>query len=220
MKSSRSRAGRAKPAPALDERSFAAALRALGARDEKIAAMLAVCGAPPLRRREAGFAGLCWIVVGQQVSTASAQAIFARLEAGFPGLDPARIAHADDEALRACGLSRPKVKTLRILAGAVVDGALDFAALAAMDAQEAHAALCAHHGIGPWSADIFLLFSLGCADAFPAGDLALQEAARLGLNLRARPDARRLTKIAERWRPHRGVAAHVLWAYYKARLGR
>ena len=85
-----------------------------------------------------------------------------------------------------------------------------------MDADEAHAALTALHGVGPWTADIYLLFCLGHADAFPAGDLAVQEAARIALGLRKRPDAKALTKIAEAWRPWRGVAAHLLWAYYHA----
>jgi DNA-3-methyladenine glycosylase II len=85
-----------------------------------------------------------------------------------------------------------------------------------MDADVAHAALTALHGIGPWTADIYLLFCLGHADAFPSGDLAVQEAARIALNLRKRPDAKALTKIAEAWRPWRGVAAHLMWAYYHA----
>jgi DNA-3-methyladenine glycosylase II len=85
-----------------------------------------------------------------------------------------------------------------------------------MDADRAHAALTALHGIGPWTADIYLLFCLGHADAFPSGDLAVQEAARIAFGLRNRPDAKRLTKLAEAWRPWRGVAAHLLWAYYHA----
>ena len=183
--------------------------------------MLDVAGAPPLRRREPGFAGLAWIVVGQQVSVASANAIYGRLNGAFPTLDPASIVAATEEQLRACGLSSPKMKTLRAIATAMTTGTLDLGALAAMNAEDAHAALCAVHGIGPWTADIVLLFCLGHPDAWPAGDLALQEAARLALNLRSRPDAKKLEKIAERWRPHRGVAARLLWAYYRvAKEGR
>ena len=85
-----------------------------------------------------------------------------------------------------------------------------------MDADAAHAALTALHGVGPWTADIYLLFCLGHADAFPAGDLAVQESARIAFGLRKRPDAKALTKLAEAWRPWRGVAAHLLWAYYHA----
>ena len=94
------------------------------------------------------------------------------------------------------------------------NGVIDLNAVGNMDADEAHALLTALHGVGPWTADIYLLFCLGHADAFPAGDLAVQEAARIALNLRKRPDAKALTKLAESWRPWRGVAAHLLWAYY------
>ncbi len=203
-------------APVLaDEPAFAAALVALASLDEAFVARLRAAGAEPrLRRRAPGFEGLAAIVVAQQVSTASAEAIFARVQARFPCLDAAAIAAASDGELRVCGLSAGKTRTLRAIAEAVGDGRLDFAALAAARAEVAHAALCAIKGIGPWTADIFLLFCLGHGDAWPAGDLALQEAARLVLGLPARPDARALETLAERWRPLRGVVAHCLWAYY------
>ena len=200
----------------LDEATLAHAVSALHARDpDCIGVMLQAAGHPPLRRREPGFAGLAWIVVGQQVSTASANAIYARLNAAFPKLEAHALGAASDETLRGCGLSAPKMKTLRAIAQALETKTLDLDALAAMSAEEAHAALCAVHGIGPWTADIFLLFCLGHPDAWPAGDLALQEAARIALGLRTRPDTKKLEKIGERWRPHRGVAARLLWAYYR-----
>jgi DNA-3-methyladenine glycosylase II len=180
-----------------------------------IGAMIEAAGVPPLRRRDPGFAGLAWIVVGQQVSTASATAIYGRLNAAFPHLHPDAITPATDDDLRACGLSAPKMKTLRAISAALASGALDLDSLAGLSAEDAHAALCAVHGIGPWTADIFLLFCLGHPDAWPAGDLALQEAARIALNLRTRPDAKKLERIGERWRPHRGVAARLLWAFYR-----
>ena len=129
---------------------------------------------------------------------------------------------ASDEALKLCGLSTPKIKALRALARAVAQEDLDLVGLGALDAAEAHDALVKVSGIGPWTADIFLLFCLGHPDAFPVGDLALQEATRLALGLKKRPDPKRLEKLAERWRPFRGVAARMLWAYYrvaKARSG-
>ena len=200
----------------LDEAALALAVAALRETDpECVAHMLETAGHPPLRRREPGFAGLAWIVVGQQVSTASANAIYARLNNAFPKLEARALTVATDEMLRGCGLSSPKMKTLRAIAHALESKSLDLDALAAFSAEEAHAALCAVHGIGPWTADIFLLFCLGHPDAWPAGDLALQEAARIALNLRARPDTKKLEKIGERWRPHRGVAARLLWAYYR-----
>lgn len=202
--------------PITDEVSLAEAVIALRARDpEGIGHMLEVAGPPPLRLREPGFAGLAAIVISQQVSVASANAIHARLVAAFAPLDVSAIAGASEEALRACGLSGAKIRTLKAIAAAITSGLIDFAALAKMPAAEAHAALCAVHGIGPWTADIFLLFCLGHPDAWPVGDIALQEAARIALKLRKRPDAAQLTKIGERWRPHRGVAARLLWAYYR-----
>ena len=210
------------PPPALppvlaDDAAFAAGLQALAALDAGFMARLdAVATRPALRRREPGFEGLCAIIVSQQVSTASANAIFAKVKAGFPALDAAAIAAATEADLRVCGLSGPKQRTLRAIAAAVAERQLDFDALARCDADAAHATLCAIKGVGPWTADVFLLFCLGHADAFPAGDLALQEGARLALDLAERPDAKALTLLAERWRPLRGVAAHCLWAYYGA----
>jgi DNA-3-methyladenine glycosylase II len=204
------------PGPPIDgEAALAEAARRLLALDPEIVGrLIEIGGPPPLRLRAPGFAGLAAIIVSQQVSVASANAIFGRLEARLAPLEADRVLAADDEALRACGLSSPKMRALRALARAVADG-LDLAALGAMDAAEAHRALVAVHGVGAWTADIFLLFCLGHPDAFPAGDLALQEAARLALGLETRPDARGLETIAERWRPWRGVAARMLWAYYR-----
>jgi DNA-3-methyladenine glycosylase II len=179
--------------------------------------MLEVGGPTPLRRREPGFEGLAAIIVSQQVSTASANAIFGRLRAAITPLTAENLRAASDDTLRSAGLSAPKIRTLRALADAVATSALEIDALASMNAEEAHQKLVAVKGIGPWTADIFLLFCLGHPDAWPAGDLALQEAARLALNLRKRPNTARLEKIGERWRPWRGVAARMLWAYYRAR---
>jgi DNA-3-methyladenine glycosylase II len=204
------------PGPPIDsEAALEIALAALRAQDEAvIAAMMEVAGPTPLRKRDAGLAGLIWIIVSQQVSTASANAIHARFLERFPIPEAAAILAADDETLRACGLSAPKMRTLRAISEAIVSGALDIAGLAALEADAAHAALIAVKGIGPWTADIFLLFSLGHPDAWPVGDLALQEAARMALKLRKRPDAAQLEKLGERWRPWRGAAARLLWAYY------
>lgn len=185
-------------------------------RDSEFAArLIAIAGRPPLRRQEPGFAGMVSIIVSQQVSVASAEAIFKRILANLSPLSARVMLDADDAALRSCGLSAPKMRALRALAQAVEHEGLDLAALGALDAAAAHRALVAVKGVGPWTADIFLLFCLGHPDAFPSGDLALQEAARLALGLKTRPDARKLETIAERWRPVRGVAARLLWAYYR-----
>ncbi|MBM3608148.1 MAG: DNA-3-methyladenine glycosylase 2 family protein [Alphaproteobacteria bacterium] len=179
-----------------------------------IGAMLDACGMPPLRAREDGFAGLAWIVVAQQVSTASAQAIFARLRLRFPDLAFAEVLQASEDELKTCGLSAPKIRTMRALAQAFADGAIDSRVLANVPAAEARAMLTAIHGIGPWTADIYLLFCLGHPDVWPAGDLALQEGVRIAMGLRNRPDAARLEKLSLRWSPWRAAAARIIWAYY------
>jgi len=196
------------------EAALGRGLRALTRRDPVMKRLVALGARPALRRREPGFAGLAGIIVSQQLSTASADAIWRRLAARFPGLSADDIAAACDDDLRAVGLSAPKIRTLRASAAAVAAG-LPLERLGDVGADEAHALLTTIKGIGPWTADIYLLFCLGHADAFPAGDLAVQEAARLALALPARPPEKELLALAERWRPWRGVAAKVLWAYYR-----
>jgi DNA-3-methyladenine glycosylase II len=207
--------------PITDDARLREATDALRTRHpDLVETLVSIGGTPPLRRREPGFAGLAAIIVSQQVSVASASAIFSRLETSVAPLEAARLSATRDDVLRGSGLSTAKIRTLRALAEAVDKGGLDLAGLAAVDAEEAHNALVAIKGIGPWTADAFLLFCLGHPDAFPAGDLALQEAAKRALKLRSRPDAKRLERIAERWRPLRGVAARLLWAYYRGVRGR
>lgn len=202
------------------EERLKAGLAELIARDPAIARAVAEGSVPTLRRRPEGLEGLAWIVIGQQVSVASAEAIYGRFKAAFPDMRAERLREADEAAFRAAGLSGPKIRTLRAVADAVASGALRLDALGAMPADDAHAALVAVHGIGPWTADIYLLFCLGHADAFAAGDLALQEGARLVHGLAERPSAKALTAMAEAWRPWRGVAAKVLWAHYRRATGR
>ena len=192
------------------------ALKKLVKADPRLKPVLAASGRPNLRRREAGFAGLCGIVVSQQLSTASAAAIWGRLAAAFDPFHHEHLRRARAGKLARLGLSKPKIRTLKALGSAIAKGKIDLDALAHMPADDAHAALVALHGVGPWTADIYLLFCLGHADAFPAGDLALQEAARIAFKLRKRPDAKQLAKLADGWRPWRGVAAHLLWNYYRA----
>jgi DNA-3-methyladenine glycosylase II len=218
----RTRQGRSVATILDSEAALKEGVAALAALDPAMARILALGAAPVLRKRPPGFEGLAWIVVGQQVSTASAAAIWARVRTQFGQLTPGAVLAASDEELKAPGLSSPKIRTLRAIAIEVAEGRLSLDALQDRPADEAHALLTAVKGIGPWTADVYLLFCLGHADAFPAGDLALQEAARMALGLSDRPDAKALTVLAERWRPWRGVAAKVLWAFYriaKARVG-
>ena len=193
-----------------------AGLARLVAADPRLAPIAEKAGRFSLRRREAGYAGLCAIVCGQQLSTASAAAIRNRLFAAFDPFHHDSVRRARTDKLKRLGLSAPKIKAIREIGKAVAQGRIDLDRIGEMDADAAHAALVALHGIGPWSADIYLLFCLGHSDAFPAGDLAVQEAARIAFGLRKRPDAKALAKLAEAWRPWRGVAAHLLWAYYHA----
>lgn len=175
-----------------------------------------LAGDPPLRRREPGFEGLARIIVGQQLSIASAAAIWTRFEQALRPLNAAKVLAAPDDVLRAAGLSGGKVKTLRAISTAVTSGQLDLDALQTAPDLVVHESLRQVSGIGPWTADIYLLFCLGRADAFAAGDLALQIAAAIAAKQGERLSLVELEEMAERWRPWRGVAARLLWAYYAA----
>ncbi|MEJ0078876.1 MAG: DNA-3-methyladenine glycosylase 2 family protein [Alphaproteobacteria bacterium] len=183
--------------------------------DPRFAPVFARTGLPPLRRREGGFAGLAQIVMGQQLSTASAAAIFGRLEAIADPFDHVSVLRARKERLLRVGLSNAKVKALKEIAKAIRAEQIDLNALSDIPADDAHNALTALHGIGPWTADLYLLACLGHADAWPAGDLALQEAARAAFDLPARPTTKEMGPLAEKWRPYRAVAARLLWSYYR-----
>ena len=180
---------------------------------------VAQCDEIPLRRKPAGFAPLLQAIVGQQISTAAAAGIWARIETAGALTPDAVLAMTDDE-LRACGLSRPKVKYARAIADAVQSGALCFDTCRTASVADAAAMLTAIKGIGPWTAEIYLMFSVGRADVFAPKDLALQEAARVLFDLKTRPTDRELAKMAEAWSPWRAVAARILWAYYRVAKGR
>jgi DNA-3-methyladenine glycosylase II len=191
-------------------------------RDPRWREVAALAGPLPLRRRAGGFEGLANIIVSQQLSVASARAIWAKVEAAFNPLTPESFVAADEAIYRAAGLSRPKQRTLRALAEAFHHGHLNEAEICEGHHDIIHERLTAISGIGPWTADIYLIFCLGHADAFAAGDLALREAARMAFGLPARPKADELAALAEAWAPWRAVAARLLWAYYgavKARAG-
>src|SRR6516225_10709026 len=192
-----------------------AGLAVLAAHDPRVAKLVDAAGRPALRQRPAGLAGLCAIICAQQLSIASAAAIWGRLSAAFDPFhhDALRRARADE--LARLGLSRPKIKTVKAISAAIAKGNIDLEALGDMEADDAHTALTALHGIGPWTADIYLLFCLGHADAWPSGDLAVQESARIAFGLRKRPDPKEMGPLAEAWRPWRGAAACMLWSYYR-----
>lgn len=176
---------------------------------------LPLLGPLPLRRRDDGFEAIASAIVGQQISIAAAGAIWGRMQdAGL--LTEAALRKASEDDLRAAGLSRAKQRYLRGIANA----GIDWNALRDMPDDAAIAHLVALPGIGIWTAEIYLKFALGRADVFAAGDLALQEAARIMYDLPARPTPAVLRQLAEPWRPWRAVAARGLWAYYRLAKGR
>jgi DNA-3-methyladenine glycosylase II len=199
-----------------NQRDLERAIARLVKKDPRLRPILAITGMPALRRREPGFAGLARIVVGQQLSTASANAIWNRMTGAFDPFHHDSIRRATAARLGKLGLSAAKIKTLKLLAREIQAERLDLGALADLDADEAHKILTKLHGVGPWTADVYLLFCLGHADAWPAGDLALQDGVRLGLALASRPKTKEVNALAEVWRPFRGAAAHLWWAYYRA----
>lgn len=195
---------------------IAAGLADLCKCDDKIVSMLAAVEEVPLRLGRPDFAGLASIIVSQQVSKASAEAIFSRLEKLVLPLEAGTFLAAGEDAWREAGLSRPKQRTLRAISNAVLAGDLDLEGLCKLPPETAMEKLVAVKGIGPWTAEVYLLFSAGHADIFPAGDLALQEAIKLAYGHEERPDEKTSRIIAEKWSPWRGVAARLLWAYYSA----
>ncbi len=190
------------------------ALRSLVKLDPRLTPVLEATGMPTLRRREPGFAGLAAIVCGQQLSTKAAASIWGRVSAAFDPFHHDALKRARADRLGRLGLSAAKIKTLKVIAGELAAERLNLEVLAEEDADTAHNTLTKLHGIGPWTADIYLLFCLGHGDAWPAGDLAVQEAMRIGLGLKTRPTAKEMQPLAEPWRPLRGAAAHLWWAYY------
>lgn len=177
--------------------------------DPAMARAYAATGPLPLRRRPDGFAQLLSAIVSQQVSVASARAIWGRLEAAGMTTPEAVSQHSETD-LRALGLSRQKAAYAHALAAA----GIDYAALRHAPTDQVVSTLVAVKGIGIWTAEIYAMFSLGHADVFAPGDLALQEGARMLYDLPARPRDSALRKMSERWSPWRSVAARMLWAYY------
>lgn len=182
----------------------------LGEFDPRFSEALELCGPLPLRRREDGFRALLSAITSQQLSVASANAIWARMEAAGM-IDPAPLLAASDEELRACGFSRQKIGYAKDLAAAD----LDYVAMRSQPSQDVMDQLIAIRGIGTWTAEIYVMFSLGHADVFAPGDLALQEAVKVLFGFKERPKEKALREMSEDWSPWRSVAARLLWAYYR-----
>ncbi|HEX3810514.1 MAG TPA: hypothetical protein VHW02_12550 [Rhizomicrobium sp.] len=190
------------------------AVAALLAADARLAAVLARIERPKFRRRrEEGFEALISIIVSQQLSIAAADTIFARVKDKVTPFEPASVLAADAVTLRACGLSAPKQKHMKTIAAAILDGSLDLKAIRRMADEDARAHLVAVKGIGPWTADIYLMSSLGRADIWPVGDVGLQAAITRALGLRKRPNEKAMERLSKNWRPWRTVAARMLWTH-------
>ena len=198
----------------LTQKSLALAARELAARDEMLAGIHAVYGDPPLWRRATGFTTLVHIILEQQVSLKSAKSMLVRLEAAIQPFTPERFLGLGDARLRALGVTRQKSAYLLDLSASIVNGQLDFTKLTRMSDDDVRLLLTKIKGIGSWSADVYLLMAMRRSDIWPAGDLALAVAMKELMGLAARPGPLELERWADQWRPHRAVAARMLWQYY------
>jgi len=204
----------------LDTVSLASAAQQLALRDPHLSAILETHGHPPLWRRPATFTTLVRIILEQQVSLKSADAMFRRLRAAITPFTPERVITAGPGYLRRLGVTRQKTAYLLHLSTAIVEGSLNLRRLARMSDADAKAELMEIKGLGSWSADVYLLMAMCRADIWPAGDLALAVAVKELNGLKQKPTFAELEFIAEKWRPHRAVAARMLWQYYLARRTR
>jgi DNA-3-methyladenine glycosylase II len=190
-------------------------LRALLRRNPELRPVAKAAGPFEIRLTPAGFSGLARVVTGQQLSVASARAIWGRFAAVPGALDPAVYLTLGEAEVRATGQSAGKYRTIRVIAEAIVGGALDLSLVDTMSGEEATAYLVAHKGIGPWTAEIYLMFCTGHPDIFPVGDLALRKAVGHALAMNT-PTERELTVLAANWAPYRHAAALLFWKYYAA----
>lgn len=199
-----------------DPKQLSKAIKALSKSCAVIKAAHARVGVPEWRTRQGDYAGLARIIAYQQLSTKAAATIWGRVEVLLGKITPKAVLAADIDALRACGLSRPKIAHIRSIAEAVQSGSLNLRRVAKASDEAAQAELVAVKGIGPWTADVYLMFCLGRWDVFPHADIGLSESYRMITGERKRHPPKKFLKTGERWRPYRGVAAHMLWAYINA----
>ena len=202
---------------ALNEATLGVAAKQLARRDRDLGSILRELGPPPLWARPPGFSTLVKIILEQQVSLASAASLFARLKKNVVPFHPARMLELGEAHLKSQGLTRQKTAYCLHLAQSLTDKRLRLAQLSRMSDIDAKAALLELKGIGPWSADIYLLMALGRPDIWPTNDLALAIAMTELRKLDRRPNSNQLAEMAEQWKPYRSVAARMLWQYYLAR---
>lgn len=199
-----------------DPKQLRKAVKALAKQCSIIETAHARVGVPEWRTRQGDYAGLARIIAYQQLSTRAAGTIWGRVEVLLGKVTPSCVLAADIDALRACGLSRPKIAHIRSIAEAVESGSLNLKRVAKASDKNAQAELVAVKGIGPWTADVYLMFCLGRWDVFPHADIGLSEAYRMITGERKRHPPKKFLKTGEKCRPYRGVAAHMLWSYINA----
>lgn len=196
------------------------ACEALAERDIALARAYEELGPPNWRANAPGYASLARIIAYQQISTSAASAIWGRVCNALSDVSAEAMLAKDEEALRACGLSRPKIRHLRSIAEAIVGGALELEAMHTVPIEAAQSQLVAVKGIGPWTANVYLLTSAGHLDAFPVGDVGLMESYRLLRDDEERLAPKAFAEKGQNWQPFRGVAAHLLWDWINASRGR
>jgi DNA-3-methyladenine glycosylase II len=196
-----------------DEAELTAAIKALAKTCPAMNRAHRTIGVPAWRTREPNYAGLAGIIAYQQVSTKAAATIWGRVVKRLGRVTPKTVLATDIDDFRADGMSRPKISHIRSIATAVEDGSLNFRRLAKASDDDARAELVAVKGIGPWTADVFLMFALGRHDVFPHADIGLSEAYKMLTEEKKRRPPKNFLQVGERWRPYRGVAAVMLWAY-------
>ena len=206
------------PASLLTKKTFEQALVCLKKQDPDLGGVLSRLGPPLLRKRDQGFPTLVHIILEQQVSVSSAGAVFHRLREAMPLFVPAEFLKLDDNHLRHMGFSRQKSRYCMQLADLINRGKFDIKNLKKMTDEQARLSLCTIPGIGPWTADIYLLTALRRPDIWPQGDLALAAAVRQVKHMKTRPSAEQLTAAANQWKPWRSVAACILWHHYVAHV--
>jgi DNA-3-methyladenine glycosylase II len=203
-----------KPHRIASAKQLDAAVAALIAADKRLHPVVKRAGKPQfVPRRKHGFEALMSIITSQQLSTAAGDTIFGRLQAKVVPFDPPTMLSTPAEVLRACGLSGPKQKHMKTIAGAILDGTLDLKRVRIMPDDVAREHLTAIKGIGPWTADIYLMSSLGRADVWPVGDVALQASIARVLKLRKRPNEKGMEKLSQSWRPWRTIVARLFWTH-------
>ena len=202
------------------QRKLKAACDHLATTDPALARAYDVVGIPVWRANAPSYALLGRMISHQQISLSAAAAIWGRVEALLGEVTAETLLEADPEAVRACGMSRPKVAHLTSIAEAMVTGELNLARVCAADLDSARTELVSVRGIGPWTAELFLLYAVGAMDAFPIADVGLMEAHKQLGRYETRMESKAFTQHAEIWRPHRGVAAHLLWGWLNAERAR